>query len=85
MFHERSMFSNFKSIPPKTKWINGIGNSRVEILGTGDITLNMSVNGANNFIIFPNSIFATKLGTNLISVGTITAEEKYISSALESA
>jgi hypothetical protein len=73
MFHQRSRFSNFKPIPSGGKSIEGIGNSRVEIRGIGDVTFNASVNGATQPITFYNSLFAPELGINLISVGAITA------------
>jgi len=68
MFHQRSRFSNFKPIPSGGKSIEGIGNSRVEIRGIGDVTFNASVNGATQPITFYNSLFAPELGINLISV-----------------
>lgn len=74
MFHQQSMFSNLIPIPPGSKWIQGIGNSRVEILGTGDVVFNVLVKGVVKPITFSNSLFALELGTNLISVGTITAK-----------
>lgn len=78
MFHQQSMFSNLIPVPPGSKWIQGIGNSRVEILGTGDVVFNALVNGVSKPITFSNSFFAHKLGTNLISVGTITARGRMI-------
>lgn len=74
MFHQQSRFSNFKPIPSGGKSIEGIGNSRVEIRGIGDVTFNASVNGSTQLITFHNSLFAPELGINLISVGAITAK-----------
>ena len=74
MFHQRSRFSNFKPIPPGGKSIEGIGNSRVEIRGIGDVTFNASVNGSTQLITFHNNLFAPELGINLISVGAISAK-----------
>lgn len=56
------------------RWINGIGQSRVEILGTGDINVTASVNGIDQSITFSDALFAPKLGINLVSVGSITAK-----------
>lgn len=79
IFHQPSMFFNLVPVPPGLKWIQGIGNSRVEILGTGSVDdeperVRRVGEWCVQAITFLNSLFAPEFGTNLISVGTITAK-----------
>lgn len=47
MSYQRSLFTNFQPIQSGLRWISGIGKSRVKILGTGDITITSSMEGAH--------------------------------------
>ncbi len=68
------MLSNFASIEPGTKWIEGIGESRVEVLGKGDMCITALINGKIRSITFNDTLYAPDNGINLISVGAITSK-----------
>ena len=74
MAHQRSLFTNFKPIQPGKRWISGIGQSHVEILGTGDIIITSPVEKAHQTITLPGALYAPNLQINLVSVGSITAK-----------
>jgi hypothetical protein len=74
MSHQRSLFTNFQPIQPGLKWISGIGQSRVEILGTGNIIITSLAEGAHQTITLLDALYAPSLGINLVSVGSITAK-----------
>ena len=47
---QRSLFTNFRPVCPASRWISGIGQTRVEILGTGDIQLTALGNEAHRSV-----------------------------------
>jgi hypothetical protein len=74
MAHQRSLFTNFKPIQPGKRWISGIGQSHVEILGTGDIIITSPVKKAHQTITLLCALYAPNLQINLVSVGSIAAK-----------
>ena len=78
MAHQRSLFTNFKPIQPGKRWISGIGQSHVEILGTGDIIITSPVEKAHQTITLLDALYAPNLQINLVSVGSITAKGEEI-------
>ena len=74
MSFQRSLFTNFRPVYPASRWISGIGQSRVEILGTGDIQLAALVNEAHRAVTLHDALYAPTLGINLVSVGSIAAK-----------
>jgi len=70
---QRSLLTEFKDIPPGTKWIGGIAQGRSEVLGQGNMKVNVDTNDKKTTITFQDALYAPRNGINLISVGRITA------------
>ena len=77
MCHQRHLFSHFKKILPGTRWINGIGQDRVEVLGIGNVSITPIINGDTRPFTFPDVLYAPQIGVNLVSVAALTNDESH--------
>ena len=73
MTDQQWMLNNFTPFAPNSRWINGIGKSRVAVLGKGDIIVVAIVNGVSRKLTICDVLFAPSIGINLFSVGVATA------------
>lgn len=78
MSFQRRFFTNFREIQPGTRWISGIGNYRIEIIGPGEIRALTHVNGKIKPITFHDVLFAPGLDINLIAVAALTKENSKV-------
>lgn len=66
------MIHNFTPIPPGTWLVNGIGDTRVQALGHGDVTIDVTVNGVTRTGTIHDVLYVPELGVNLISMADVT-------------
>ena len=78
MCHQRHLFSHFKKILPGTRWINGIGQDRVEVLGIGNVSITPIINGDTRPFTLPDVLYAPQIGVNLVSVAALTNDESHV-------
>jgi hypothetical protein len=78
MCHQRHLFSHFKEILPGTKWINGIGQDRVEVLGIGNVSITPIINGDTRPFTLRDVLYAPQIGVNLVSVAALTNDESHV-------
>ena len=72
MSDQRWLFKNYTAIPPGSWEINGIGDTRIQAEGYGDVQLVSTVAGQKQNGDLKNVLYVPGLGVNLISIGCIT-------------
>jgi hypothetical protein len=78
MCHQRHLFRSFKEILPGTRWINGIGQDREEVLGIGDVSINPIINGDTRPFTLRDVLYAPRIGVNLVSVAALTNTRPFL-------
>lgn len=68
MTDQISILKNFTSFTPGSKWINGIGQAHVSVLGQGNLDIETSVNGVSRHLTIHNVLYDPGIGINLFSV-----------------
>ncbi|KZR97318.1 Uncharacterized protein APZ42_007884, partial [Daphnia magna] len=66
------LLKNLRTFPLGSRWIGGIGQTKVDVLGEGDMDVLTSVNGLTKSRTIHGLLYAPNIGINLISVGAIT-------------
>lgn len=69
---QKWLLKNLWTFPLGSRWIGGIGQTKVDVLGEGDMDLLTSVNGLTKSRTIHGLLYALNIGINLTSVGAIT-------------
>ena len=71
MSDQREAMMNFISIPEGSWCVNGIGSSKYEVKGKGDVPIWTMINGNRNPGMIKNVLYVPELGTNLFSIAAV--------------
>lgn len=69
MTDQRSIIWNFKPIDSGAWYVSGIGDTRLSVLGQGDVNAVTTINGSQIPILIRGVLYIPKLGINLFSIG----------------
>jgi hypothetical protein len=72
MSGQRSFFRNFVPVKHNTCVVNGIGGSRLQVHGHGEILFTATVNGSTHSLSIKMVLYVPDLGTNLLSIAAVT-------------
>jgi hypothetical protein len=71
MSGQRSFFRNFVPVKHNTCVVNGIGGSRLQVHGHGEILLTATVNGSTHFLSIKMVLYVPDLGAKLLSIAAV--------------
>ncbi len=72
MSGQRSFFRNFVPVKHNTWFVNGIGGSRLQVHGHGEILFTATVNGSTHSLSIKMVLYVPDLGANLLSIAAVT-------------
>lgn len=72
MSGQRSLFRNFVPVKSNTWLVNGIGGTRLQVLGHGQIVFKAKVNGSEHSVSVSLVLYVPNIGTNLLSIAAVT-------------
>jgi hypothetical protein len=73
MSEDRSAFNNYQVIPEGTWTVDGIGNTKLQVVGKGDIQIESRIQGIFHSGTIKNVLHVPHLGVNLISIAAMTS------------
>jgi hypothetical protein len=72
MSEDRSAFNNYQAIPEGTWTVDGIRNTKLQVVGKGDIQVESRIPGIIHTGTIKNVLHVPHLGVNLISIAALT-------------
>lgn len=87
MSEDRSAFNNYQVIPEGTWAVDGIGNTKLQVVGKGDIQIESRIQGIFHSETIYNVLHVPHLGVNLIFIAAMTslgAEVAFIANKVKS-
>jgi hypothetical protein len=73
MSEDRSAFNNYQVIPEGTWTVDGIGNTKLQVVAKGDIQIESRIQGIFQSGTINNVLHVPHLGLNLISFAAMTS------------